>query len=395
MNADPETDGERFSAERYASGLSRRQFFTLVFVFWAYVTLSNVLYAYGMRTGIAKVTDLALFAPWDARVLQHLLLLPLVIISYQASLKIQWRPVLIAVPLQAVLGFVFAALAYPAMIVAEYIVGDSPFHQQVGGHGPFSDPMVLSLWLASFVSFIPTYGFGLALVTGSSLYTRFRNLELQRSALEREWSAARLATLRMQLSPHTLFNLLHTIRGLIEWDPKSAQAMVVQLADLLRRLLNAGERDFSRLADELQFVRLYLELQQKRFADRLTIKLPPAEDIVDAWVPSLILQPLVENAVVHGLAGHQGPVEVRIAVSKTDESLILKLSNTIADGKQAGTESIGLNNVRERLAVQFEGRARLVAGPSGREWVSEITMPWMRAAPDRRSAARLVSREAA
>ena len=395
MNGDPETDGERFSAERYASGLSRCQFFTLVFVFWAYVTLSNVLYAYGMRTGIAKVTDLALFAPWDARVLQHLLLLPLVIISYQASLKIQWRPVLIAVPLQAVLGFVFAALAYPAMIVAEYIVGDSPFHQQAGGHGPFSDPMMLSLWLASFVSFIPTYGFGLALVTGSSLYTRFRNLELQRSALEREWSAARLAALRMQLSPHTLFNLLHTIRGLIEWDPKSAQAMVVQLADLLRRLLNAGERDFSRLADELQFVRLYLELQQKRFADRLTIKLPPAEDIVDAWVPSLILQPLVENAVVHGLAGHQGPVEVRIAVSKTDESLILKLSNTIAAGRQAGTESIGLNNVRERLAVQFEGRARLVAGPSGREWVSEITMPWMRAAPDRRSAARLASREAA
>jgi hypothetical protein len=369
----------------------------LVFVFWGYVTVSNVLYAYGMRTGIAKVTDLALFAPWDARVLQHVLLLPLVIISYQASLKIEWRPVPVAIPLQVVLGLVFAGLAYPAMIVAEYIVGDSPFHQQAAGHGhgPFDDPMVLSLWLASFVSFIPTYGFGLALVTGSSLYTRFRNLELQRSALEREWSAARLATLRMQLSPHTLFNLLHTIRGHIEWDPKSAQVMVVQLADLLRRLLNAGERDFSRLADELQFVRLYLELQQKRFADRLTIGLPPAQDIVDAWVPSLILQPLVENAVVHGLAGHQGPVEVRIAVSKTDESLVLKVTNTIAPGKQAGTESIGLNNVRERLAVQFEGRARLVAGPCGREWISEITMPWMRAAPDRRSAARLVSREAA
>ncbi len=387
MNVNPEP----------APGLSRRQFFTLVFVFWAYVALSNVLYAYGMRTGIAKVTDLALFAPWNARVLQHLLLLPLVIISYQASLRIQWRPVLIAVPLQTVLGVVFAALAYPAMIVAEYIVGDPQFHQQAGAHGhyPFDDPMVLSLWLASFVSFIPTYGFGLALVTGSSLYTRFRNLELQRSALEREWSAARLATLRMQLSPHTLFNLLHTIRGHIEWDPKSAQAMVVQLADLLRRLLNAGERDFSRLADELQFVRLYLELQQKRFADRLSIALPPAEDIVDAWVPSLILQPLVENAVVHGLAGHQGPVEVRIAMGTTDDTLLLRVSNTIAAGKQAGAESIGLNNVRERLAVQFDGRARLVAGPSGREWVSEITMPWMRAAPDRRSAARLVSREAA
>lgn len=397
MDGHPETDVERFSPERYASGLSRRQFFTLVFLFWAYVALSNVLYAYGMRTGISKVSDLSLFAPWQARVLQHLLLLPLVIISYQASLKIQWRPVLIAVPLQVVLGLTFAALAYPAMIVAEYLVSDSEFHRQAAmhGHNPFDDPMVLSLWLASFVSFIPTYGFGLALVTGSSLYTRFRNLELQRSALERAWSTARLAALRMQLSPHTLFNLLHTIRGHIEWDPKSAQTMVVQLADLLRRLLNAGERDFTRLADELQFVRLYLELQQKRFADRLTVELPPPEDIVDAWVPSLILQPLVENAVVHGLAGHQGTVEVRIAVGRTDDTLVLRVGNSIAPGKTAGAEGIGLSNVRERLAVQFEGRARLTAGPSGTKWVSEIAMPRMHAAPERRSATRPPSREAA
>jgi two-component system, LytTR family, sensor kinase len=85
--------------------------------------------------------------------------------------------------------------------------------------------------------------------------------------------------------------------------------MVVQLADLLRRLLNAGERDFSRLADELQFVRLYLELQQRRFADRLSVAAARGGYPADAWVPSLILQPLVENAVVHGLAGHQGPVD--------------------------------------------------------------------------------------
>jgi LytS/YehU family sensor histidine kinase len=175
--------------------------------------------------------------------------------------------------------------------------------------------------------------------------------------------------------------------------------MVVQLADLLRRLLSAGERDFSRLGDELQFVRLYLELQQKRFADRLTLKLPAGDAIVDAWVPSLILQPLVENAVVHGLAGHQGPVEVLIAVGATDDSLVIRVSNTIAAGRTAGTEGIGLSNVRERLAVQFEGRARLAAGPSGRdapagrEWVSEITLPRMRAAPERRIAK--PSREAA
>jgi len=99
--------------------------------------------------------------------------------------------------------------------------------------------------------------------------------------------------------------------------------------------------------------------------------------------------------VVHGLAGHQGPVEVLIAIGKTEDTLVLRVCNTIAPGKQAGTESIGLNNVRERLAVQFEGRARLASGPSGREWVSEITLPRMRAAPDRRNATDPVSREAA
>jgi len=397
MGESPDMATKQGTAERGAPGLSRRQFFTLVCLFWAYVTLSNVLYAYGMRTGISKMSEMSLFAPWTARVVQHLLLLPLVIISYRASLRIQWRPVLIAMPLQLVLGLVFAALAYPAMIVGEYLAGDAAFHHLAGMHAgsPFSDPMVMSLWLASFVSFIPAYGFGLALVTGASLYTRFRNLELQRSALEREWSAARLAALRMQLSPHTLFNLLHTIRGHIEWDPKAAQAMVVQLADLLRRLLNAGERDFARLADELQFVRLYLELQQKRFADRLAIKLPLPEDLVDAWVPSLILQPLVENAVVHGLAGHHGPVEVRVAVSRSDTALVLRVSNTIAPGKTTGSEGIGLSNVRERLAVQFEGRAALAAGPSGTEWISEITLPRIHAAPERRNPARASSREAA
>jgi signal transduction histidine kinase len=332
------------------------------------------------------VTNVPLFAPWNARVLQHLFLLPLIMVSYWASLRIQWKPVLVAIPLQLILGLAFAGLAYPAMIIGEMIVGDSEWHRQAAAHAsPLADPMVLSLWLASFVNFLPTYGFGLALITGSSLYTRFRNSELQRTALEREWSAARLAALRMQLSPHTLFNLLHTIRGHIEWDPKAAQVMVVQLADLLRRLLNAGERDFSRLADELQFVRLYLELQQKRFADRLTVILPPASDIVDAWVPSLILQPLVENAVVHGLAGHQGPVTVRVSVKKADEVLLLRVTNTIAPGKLANADGIGIRNVRERLAVQFEGRAGLTAGASGGEWISEIALPEIQASPDRHS----------
>ena len=379
------------TSARYAGGLSPRQFFAIVSLFWVYVTLSDVLYAYSMRTGIARVTNAMLFAPWDVRVLQHALLFPFLVVSFWASLRMQWRPLLVTIPLQIVLGCAFAAAAYPAMTLSEFILGGREWHVHAMDHitSPFYlDPYFLSLWMASVVSFLPSYGFGLALVTGLALYTRFRNSELHIAALEREWSAARLAALRMQLSPHTLFNLLHTIRGHIEWDPKAAQSMVIQLADLLRRLLSAGERDFTRLTDELQFVRLYLELQQRRFSDRLSVTLPEAHEIFSVWVPSLILQPLVENAVVHGLAGHQGPVLVRVTVQTTDELLTLRVANTLAKHKMPGEEGIGIRNVRERLAVQFEGRATLTTGPQGSQWISEITIPMILDSPERRGVRR-------
>src|SRR5277367_7081831 len=105
------------STRRFAGDLSLRQFLGVTCLFWVYVTLSNILYAYSMATGIARMTNVSLFAAWDARLMQHVLLLPIVLVSFWASLRIQWRPLLIALPLQLVLGAVFAALAYPAMLV--------------------------------------------------------------------------------------------------------------------------------------------------------------------------------------------------------------------------------------------------------------------------------------
>jgi hypothetical protein len=375
--------GSAQSSQRFAGGLTRTQFLGIVCLFWAYVTVSNLLYGYSMSAGIARVTKVMVFASADMRLLQHVLLLPMLLVSFWASLKVQWRPILVALPLQVILGAVFSAMAYPMMILAQIIMATDSEHGAALSHmvSAWTDPFWATLWPASFISFLPSYGFGLALVTGLALYTRFRDSELRLAALEREWSAARLTALRMQLSPHTLFNLLHTIRGHIEWDPKAAQSMVVQLADLLRRLLNAGERDFSRLADELQFARLYLELQQRRFADRLIVELPNPAQTPAVWVPSLILQPLIENAVVHGMAGHQGVVTVRVTVGMVNETLLLRVTNSMFPNRTVGADGIGLKNVRERIEVQFEGRAGLDAGAHGNEWISEITMPAIRESP--------------
>jgi hypothetical protein len=335
-----------------------------------------------MRAGIAHVSTVSLFAAWDARLLQHVFLLPMLLVSFWASLRVQWSPLLVTLPLQLILGVAFAAMAYPALILASTVLGGGEVHEPLLRHiYSLGDSFFLSLWLASFVSFLPAYGFGLALITGLALYTRFRNSELRVAALEREWSAARLAALRMQLSPHTLFNLLHTIRGYIEWDPKGAQSMVVQLADLLRRLLNAGERDFARLTDELHFASLYLELQQRRFADRLSVTMPSPAEIPAAWVPSLILQPLVENAVLHGMAGHQERVVVAISVTLSDDVLRVYVRNTIAPNRMPGAAGIGLRNVRERIAVQFEGRASLVTTAYDAQWCSELNLPAIRESP--------------
>jgi two-component system LytT family sensor kinase len=340
----------------------------LAATFWLFVTLTNVLYGYSMQVNADQRYKALLFIPWYVRVLQHLLLFPILFTCFAASLRTGWVPAK-RVPAQILLGGMFAALSYYAVLLAETLIWGAPMPRQSLG----------ALWSASFVMFFMTYSFGIVLVTGFAYYQRLRDAEVRNSTLEQGWTNARLAALRMQLSPHTLFNLLHTIRGHINQEPQIARSMVVQLADLLRRLLSAGQRDFSLLTEELSFIRLYLELQQQRFADRLYIVLTDGKGHSDIWIPSLILQPLVENAVVHGLAGHEATVLIRVEVQTRDESVILRVVNTIAKESTAAPDGIGLTNVRERLDVQFGAEASFIAGQSAaEEWTAEITIPMLR-----------------
>ena len=345
--------------------------------FWIYVTVSNVLYAHNMSLTLDPGGRQHLFASWPARSLQHLLLYPVLLLCVQLALRIGWRPLPRRLPLQLVLALVFALLASPLLGVSEHLLGDSmevsapDDRMNMPWQGPQSE---LPLRIASATSFLLTYGFALALVSGFSLYQRFRDSELRRAALERAWNAARLAALRMQLSPHTLFNLLHTIRGQIEWDPAAAQAMIIHLSDLLRRLLAAGETEFTPLSAEIEFASLYLKLQQQRFPDRLTLALPDPQQLPRAWVPSLILQPLIENAVVHGLAGHSGAVVLGIEVQAAGAEIRISVHNT-RGGDSSGNGGIGLRNVRERLAVHFGERAALLVRSEPAQWTATIQMP--------------------
>jgi two-component system sensor histidine kinase YesM len=130
----------------------------------------------------------------------------------------------------------------------------------------------------------------------------------------------------------------------------------------------------------MHFVKLYFALQLTRFADRMAVRLPDIDALPAVWVPSLILQPLVENAVVHSLDNHSGPVRVEVTVELTaDEALLLRVVNSA--GVREGIEGpgIGLRNVRERLTVQFGGRASLHSGlRDATTWVAELRLPVLR-----------------
>ena len=373
------------AARRAKVGLGFLPMALIAGVFWADAMILSVVYAYGLESTLARAGSESLFAPWPPRAMQYLLLFPLLLLAYRWSLRIGWRPWWTKVPVQLLIGIAFALLARPALLLAGWIHKDvQSGWERMEEHGFlwafFED--FSTLGVAITTDFLLRYGFGLALVTGAAVYMQYRDAQLRAETLERQWNGARLAALRMQLSPHTLFNSLNLIKGQIAWDPPAAQKLLVQLADLLRRLLNAGNRDFARLRDELELAGLYLELQLQRFPERLEVELPERASIPDVWVPSLILQPLVENAATHGLAGHERRNRIEVRVAEQDAELTLSISNDVAPGTTPAAERIGLGNVRERLALHFGERGRVVAGVTDpTHWSVELRMPILREPP--------------
>jgi two-component system, LytTR family, sensor kinase len=194
-------------------------------------------------------------------------------------------------------------------------------------------------------------------------YRRFSERELRASQLESKLAQAQLEVLRMQLHPHFLFNTLHAISTLIHRDPEAADDMLTQLSDLLRMTLdNIGVQEVS-LREELEFLRRYLDIQQMRFQDRLRVTIDAPSDTLDARVPNQALQPIVENAIRHGLDGRAGGGAIEIRARGTDSMLQVSVRDDgpglRADGRPANPDGIGLANTRARLQQLYGPLATL------------------------------------
>jgi two-component system LytT family sensor kinase len=183
---------------------------------------------------------------------------------------------------------------------------------------------------------------------------RYRERASMASQLKAQLAEAQLESLKMQLHPHFLFNTLHTIAGLVRSnETKPAVEMIAGLSDLLRHALENADEQEVPLRDEVKFVELYLGIQKVRFSDRLMVRTDVAPDTGDALVPNLILQPLVENAIRHGVSMKDSAGQIVIESYRENEMLHLRVCDD-GPGVQSGWRledggGIGLTNTRERL----------------------------------------------
>ncbi len=244
------------------------------------------------------------------------------------------------------------------------------------------DKIGLSFWQEIADIAVTHYFF---MIAWASLYVALgyarevREAERKASRFAQAAQDAELRSLRYQVNPHFLFNTLNSLSSLvITGKPQAAEAMIQNLSNFYRTSLSSDPLEDVTLAEEVELQRLYLEIEKIRFPERLRtmINIPP--ELMNQYVPALILQPLVENAIKYGVSRANRPVTVDIRAEKVDDMMVIKIiddGEPIVSGSDQGN-GIGLANVRDRLEARYRSAASLEAGPKkGGGFSATLTLP--------------------
>lgn len=216
----------------------------------------------------------------------------------------------------------------------------------------------------SFYFNLLVYGVIVGASHGIEYYRRYRERELRASELEKLLAEARLQTLRAQLHPHFLFNTLNSISSLMHRDVAAADRMLVRLSELLRAALEATHQQEAPLREELALLRRYLEIEQIRFGPRLTVDFDVPPDTLELAVPQLLLQPLVENALKHGIAPRKAGGRVTVRARRDGDWLRLSVcDNGAGPAASPRPGGVGLANTRARLEHLYGARHEFHFGP--------------------------------
>jgi hypothetical protein len=275
---------------------------------------------------------------------------------YWVCIRLQDSPTALKV------GGVFGAVCVSAFVfsLSDALFGANIIQMFMGEHEIPAD--VINRTVSNFISFSWLYGWlgttYVILLTNAAM----RERELQLAEARTLAQTAQLTALRLQLNPHFLFNTLNAISSLIVTGRnRDGEAMLAKLCAFLRTALVGDGRSQVTLGEELETLQTYLEIESIRFGDRLTVEFAAPEALLEYPVPNFILQPLVENAVKHGVAPTSRPVIVRVGARREGDDLILSVSDNggaVAGSRSAGT-GVGLDNTRRRLEVIYGPRGRV------------------------------------
>jgi LytS/YehU family sensor histidine kinase len=250
------------------------------------------------------------------------------------------------------------------------------------GMGAYDYGYLPARYVMEFGQDVISYATFALAITMYRYYRVMRQREVRTAQLERGLAQAELRNLRLQLQPHFLFNALNTISSTMYDDPRSADRMIGQLSQLLRLSLRTSNSHEVPLRDELEVLACYLGLMQARFGARLRATVDVTPDASDALVPSMLLQPVVENAVRHGNASHASGGTIAVRVSRSGETLRIDVTD---DGPGAPSDvdvfaaGIGLSATRDRLRLLYGDAHRFDAGNQGGGFAVSIAIPYRRA----------------
>lgn len=216
----------------------------------------------------------------------------------------------------------------------------------------------------------------MGILYGLEYYQKSKEQQYKLSQLETKLAQAEVQAIKMQLHPHFLFNTLHAISTLMHRDPDAADKMITQLSNLLRiSLENIGVQEVT-LAEELNFLEQYIEIQKMRFQGSLEIKMDVDSSTLSIMVPNLILQPIVENAFKHGVENNPGEKRITISSKIKDKLLMLSVEdNGPGINENNFKEGLGLKNTRERLKQIYGNRSELIMENSANGLLVKINIP--------------------
>lgn len=285
--------------------------------------------------------------------------------------------------------------------VATHFIRDALFDFVPRRRGP---PVTWRTGLARlwFLDDLTVYFAVLAAGIARDIFARYRarhdetvRLTAQAAQLQAQLAEARLAVLSAQLNPHFLFNTLHAVSSLVERDPRGVRRMIARLSELLRVTLEGTNEQEIPLARELELLRLYLDIMQVRFQGRLVVDIVADDDVLDALVPNFVLQPLVENAVMHGVSKVEGAGRIELRARRAGDDVVITVrdngpgltASPGADGAAApalprspreGTSGgVGLTNTPARLEQLYGAEQHLSLRPAGDGGtVAEVVLPY-------------------